>query len=317
MAVYTHLERSDFEELLAQYDIGALKSFEGIRQGVENTNYHLFTDKGRYILTVFEKRVKESDLPFYFAFTSHLTRNGIICPDAVRAQDGAILKKTHGKSCAIINFLEGHGVEPTDITPRMCGQLGALVARMHEAGTEFEMYRKNDLSVAGWKALADKINARSEEVQAELQNEIARELKYLSDSWPANMPVGVVHADIFPDNVFAKDGNIYGVIDFYFSCSDFLVYDLALVVNAWCFDDRHNFVFERWEELLKGYESVRPLTDQEKKNFAVIARGAAMRIMMTRLHDWVFHDKAALVTPKDPKEYLAKVRFHRDNTLFT
>lgn len=316
MAVYTHLDKADFESILQQYDVGTFESFEPIRQGVENTNYHVFTTQGRYILTIFEKRVNAADLPFFFAFTSYLTDNGIVCPSALKDRDGKILNILNNKHYALISWLPGTDVATKDITPQLCEQLGRLVARMHRAACGFNQSRPNDLNVAGWKALAEKIGPLANNVADGLEMKIAQDLKKIQRDWPANLPSGVVHADIFPDNVFIKDDRIYGVIDFYFSCRDAFIYDLALVVNAWCFDENHHWVQQRWDSLYEGYKSIRPLNRDEKDSFQLIASGAAMRILMTRLHDWVFHDDAALVTPKDPKEYIKKLDFHRDHNLF-
>jgi homoserine kinase type II len=315
MAVYTKVSEEELRDFLEGYDLGQLASFEGIEEGVENTNYHLFTTKGRYILTLFEKRVNPSDLPFFFAFTDHLTDAGIKCPGALPDKNGKNIGELCSRPAAVISFLEGEGLEIADITADHCRQLGREAGRMHEAAAGFNMSRKNSVGLPMWKELAKKAAGRADEVEKGLADLISGELEYLENNWPSGLPEAAVHADIFPDNVFFKDGKISGFIDFYFTATEYLAYDLALVINAWCFDTGNSFVRERFEALMNSYEAVRSLNDKEIKNLSVLCRGAAMRILITRLHDWLYHPPDAIAKPKDPREYIEKLLFHQNDGL--
>lgn len=312
MAVYTSVSAEDLVPFLQQYDIGAPISHEGIRQGVENSNYHLYTERGHFILTLFEKRVKETDLPYFFAFTDHLAGAGVRCPKAVPDRKGSILNKLRGRPTAIITFLEGSGITTADVTDDYCAQLGSCVARMHASALNFKGQRANALSIAGWKELQEKIEDKADSVEDGLAALIKSEIAYLEHAWPQGLPRTSIHGDIFPDNVFFKDGKLYGVVDFYFSCTDFVAYDLAIAINAWCFDTDHRFVSSRYKALMNAYENKRALSAEENAAMPVLCRGAAIRFLMTRLHDWVFHDPKNYVKPKDPKEYIKKLRFFQE-----
>jgi len=313
MAVYTQISETELQEFLGHYDAGVLKRFSGIAQGVENTNYKIETDKGSFILTLYEKRVDQADLPFFFAFTAHLAAHGIECPETLRGQDGALTRSIAGKSAALITYLCGKDVQAAEITPTHCREIGLCLAQMHEASLSFQQSHENSLSLAGWKKLAGLTAEKADTVESGLAQLIADEISFLDDYWPApeSLPRAVIHADLFPDNVLFADGKVSGVIDFYFSCSDFLAYDLALVINAWCFDRDNRLNDECWEELRNAYQAKRPLNKDEENFLSVLCRGAALRILLTRLYDWINHPAGALVQPKDPKEYSAKLRWHQ------
>ncbi|NCC21300.1 MAG: homoserine kinase [Alphaproteobacteria bacterium] len=311
MAVYTKVPEDALRSFLRQYDLGELRSCEGIEQGVENSNFHLFTTSGRYILTLFEKRVDEKDLPFFFAFKEHLAKAGIACPSAVDSRKGTAINVLCGRPAAIVTFLEGGDVKPANIAVSHCAQVGEAVARMHLAARNFPLTRVNSVGLDAWKSLASRTASHADDVEPGLARFIADELRFLEANWPRNLPRAAVHVDIFPDNVFFHEGQFAGIIDFYFAATDFLAYDLALVINAWCFDPENRFSEARYDALLNAYESLRPLTEEERANMTLLCRGAAMRILMTRLHDWVFHPPGAVVTPKDPAEYIEKLRFHQ------
>jgi len=315
VAVYTKVSEDALKEFLSHYDIGELQSYEGIEQGVENTNYHLFTSQGRYILTLFEKRVDPESLPFIFGFVKHLREHGITTPDAVEDKQGHFLGALENKIAAIVHFLEGQGADKQEITPDRCQQVGAELAKMHKTAQDFDKKRKNDLSLEGWKGLHAKTKDRADEVEKGLGDMIEAELKHLERFWPQgfpkSLPSGVIHADLFPDNVFFKGGFLSGVIDFYFACTDFYVYELAITINAWCFDDKNLLRKDCMNSMLQGYESVRSLNDTERSHLSLFCRGAALRFLMTRLHDWVFHNPEDFVKPKDPGEYIQKLKFHQ------
>lgn len=315
MAVYTAINEAQLLDFLAGYDLGTLKRFEGIRQGVENTNYHLYLSGGRFILTLFEKRTDPADLPFFFAFTDHLARRGVLCPRALPGTDGAAIRALAGRPAAIITYMEGTDVAPAAITPAHCAAVGDMLARMHGAAASFVGARNNALGLAGWESLAARTAAQADDVIPTLRGLIATELDYLRGAWPVDLPRGVVHADLFPDNVLFDRMDIGGVIDFYFSCTDFYAYDLAIVINAWCFDHTGIFRQDRLTSLLGAYESLRPLSAAERAALPDLLRGAALRFLLTRLYDWVNHDPAAVVTPKEPHEYFAKLVFHQNERI--
>jgi homoserine kinase type II len=309
MAVYTEVDDEALDEFVARYDIGRVVSCKGIAEGVENSNYLLQTDQGPFILTLYEKRVAPEDLPFFLNLMHHLAASGVKCPVPVTTRDGQMLQSLAERPAAIITFLQG--MWPRRVTPTHCGLLGQALAGLHEAGTSFAQTRANDLSVGGWKSLFAECEDHADDVAEGLHEEIGTELSYLESQWPVDLPVGVIHADLFPDNAFFLDDAFSGVIDFYFACTDFLAYDIAICLNAWCFEADGAMNVTKAHHLLAGYEEVRHLTPDEKDTLPLLARGAAMRFLLTRLYDWVNTPDGALVRPKDPAEYLHKLRFHR------
>ncbi|MSP82709.1 MAG: homoserine kinase [Alphaproteobacteria bacterium] len=310
MAVYTDVGAEDLEAFLADYDVGRLRSFKGIAEGVENSNFLVLTDRAPFILTLYEKRVEPADLPFFLGLMHHLAARGVPCPTPIRARDGESLRDLCGRPAAMVSFLSG--VWPRRILPGQCAALGGALAGMHQAGADFSLRRPNNLSVAGWRLLFAGCEARADQVESGLRAELARDLADIAESWPVGLPSGVIHADLFPDNVFFDGETLTGLIDFYFACNDFLVYDLAVCLNAWCFERDLQFNATKARMLLNAYARVRPLSPAEVAAIPLLARGAAVRFLLTRLYDWLNQIEGALVTPKDPREYLAKLRFHRD-----
>lgn len=316
MAVYTPVSEDQLQAFLKNYDLGALQSFEGIESGTSNTNYHVHTDEERYILTLFEeKRTDINALPFFFAFALHLANKNIHCPCPLPDRTGKLFSTLAEKPAAFMTFLEGQDIKPAAVTPDICAQVGEMVARMHIGAEGFDMQRHNSMGMAAWKELAAKTTDQANDIEAGLGELMTDELAYLEQNWPDNLPRAVIHADIFPDNIFFKEGKIHAVIDFTFSCTDFLAFDLAIVINAWCFDDDCVFQQDRFDALIKTYQSVRVLTNSEKENLSLLCRAAAMRILSTRLYDWVFHDPDDFVQPHDPGEYLEKTRFHQNEQI--
>ena len=309
MAVYTEVGDADLEELLKQYDLGAVLSFKGIAEGVENSNFLLRTEAGNFILTLYEKRVAEADLPFFLGLMEHLAGRGIRCPLPVKARDGEALRRVAGRPAAIISFLEGVWVR----RPRTehCAALGRALAEMHEAGRDFTLSRANSLSRDDWRPLFELSRPRADTVEPGLEAFVQAELAFLETAWPGGLPQGVIHADLFPDNVFFLSNRLSGLIDFYFACNDLFAYDLAVCLNAWCFEQDNSFNVTKGRALIQAYEGVRALTTAERETLPVLARGAALRFLLTRLYDWLTVPAGALVTPKDPREYLRKLRFHQ------
>ena len=309
MAVYTEVTDDDVAAFLREYDLGEVVSMKGIAEGVENSNFLLSTTRGTYILTLYEKRVKRADLPFFLGLMEHLAERGIRCPTPIHGRDGAALRELCGRPAAIVSFLQG--MWPKRIDVNHCRKLGRAVAEMHEAGRDFPLRRPNDLGVDGWRPLLEACGARADEVEPGLAEELGTELAALERAWPENLPDGVIHADLFPDNVFFRRGELSGFIDFYFACNDQLAYDLAVCLNAWCFEPDNEFNATKARALLQAYQEVRRFSRAELQAIPTLARGAAMRFLLTRLFDWLNHPEGAYVAPKDPREYLRKLRFHR------
>ncbi len=312
MAVYTDVSDDELATFLAEYDIGRVIACKGIAEGVENSNFLLQTDQGLYILTIYEKRVAEADLPFFLGLIGHLSAKGVPCPLPVTARDGEALRRLVSKPAAICTFLQGNW--PRRQSPSQCEALGAALARMHLAGRDYPVRRANALSLEGWAGLVAETAHRADEVRAGLRREIIGEFEVLQDAWPEDLPNGVIHADLFPDNVFFLDDSLSGLIDFYFACNDALAYDIAICLNAWCFEHNVDFNITKARRLLAGYRRVRDLEPRELAALPILARGAALRFLLTRLYDLLNQVEGALVKPKDPLEYLARLRFHRQVT---
>lgn len=309
MAIYTEVDDEALTEFVDEYDIGSVVSYKGIAEGAENSNYLLETDRGPFILTLYEKRVDPNDLPFFLNLMHHHARTGIKCPIPVTARDGEALRALAGRPAAIITFLQG--AWPRRITPAHCTGAGRAMADMHRSGESFSETRRNSLSLREWRPLFNSVSEQADEIAMGVGAEISAELDYLESEWPQSLPSGVIHADLFPDNVFFLNDEISGLIDFYFACTDFLAYDIAIGLNAWCFETDTAMDVTRARNLLAGYEEVRALSNDEKKMLPTLARGAAMRFLLTRLYDWVNTPGGVPVKPKDPAEYLHKLRFHQ------
>ena len=309
MAVYTDVAAEDLAEFLKGYDIGELLSYKGIAEGVENSNFLLHTSKGAYILTLYEKRVAVDDLPYFLALMTHLAEHGINCPLPVKAKDGEALHELSGRPAAIITFLEG--VWPRKPNATHCAGVGEALAEMHLGGANFAIRRANALSVSGWRPLFDAASHRADEVQPGLRAFLEAELDHLEANWPKDLPLGVIHGDLFNDNVFFLGDKLSGLIDFPFSCNDILAYDVAICLNAWCFEPDHSFNVTKARALLNAYGRTRPLSAAEQNALPLLARGAALRFLLTRLVDFLNVPPGALVKPKDPLEYVRKLRFQQ------
>jgi homoserine kinase type II len=310
MAVYTEVPDEALVTFLTGYDLGRVRSFKGIAEGVENSNYLLHADAGQFILTLYEKRVKESDLPFFVGLMEHLSARGVVCPQPVRAKNGEALGRLCGRAAAIVTFLDGVWLRRPKAVH--CGQVGEALARMHEAGADFtQFHRPNALDIGGWPPLVAAAAPRADEVAPGLEREMTAELAALQAIWPSGLPGGVIHADLFPDNVFFLGDALTGLIDFYFACNDSFAYDLGVCLNAWCFEPDGAFNVSKGMAMIRGYERRRPLTAAEVEALPILARGSALRFMLTRLVDWLNVPPGAKVTPKNPLEYLTKMRFHQ------
>jgi homoserine kinase type II len=310
MAVYTDVAADELAEFLSDYDIGELLSYKGIAEGVENSNFLLHTSAGSFILTLYEKRVARSDLPFFLGLMTHLASRGIDCPQPVQNRSGEALSALGGRPAAIIHFLEG--VWPRKPNAAHCAGVGQALAKMHLAGRDFGMVRGNALSVSGWRPLFEQAASRADELQHGLRDFIRAELDHLeSNVWPKNLPLGVIHADLFPDNVFFLGERVSGIIDFTFACNDMLAYDVAICLNAWCFESDCSFNVTKARAFLGAYGRERKLSLAEQDALPLLARGAALRFLLTRLVDFLNVPEGALVRPKDPLEYVRKLRFQQ------
>lgn len=312
MAVYTDLTDDELDALLAAYDLGAARAFKGIAEGVENSNFLLETEAGRFILTIFEKRVATADLPFFMAVMETLAQKGFPAPQPMRTRGGDLLCEVRGKACAIVTFLTG--VSPKRPNAAQCRAIGVKLAEMHRALDGFAMTRANALAMDAWAPIITPRLALAEELRAGLADSVTADLAALAAAWPTGLPRGVIHEDLFPDNALFLGDAVRGVIDYYFACEDALAYDLAVCINAWAFEPDRSYNLTKGQALIAGYESVRPLSPEERAALPILARGAAMRFFATRLRAWDDTPPGALVRPKDPLEYADKLAFHRRAT---
>ena len=309
MAVYTDVTDEALFAFLAAYDLGAVLSFKGIAEGVENSNFLLNCEGGHLILTLYEKRVNAADLPFFIGLMEHLAAKGLSCPLPVKKRDGKALGELAGRPAAIVTFLDG--VSTRKPQAQHCFETGRALAELHLDAEGFALSRPNALSLDHWPALFQSCGDGADKVAPGLAREIASELDALQRQWPCDLPQGVIHADLFPDNVFFIGEKLSGLIDFYFACNDALAYDLAICLNAWCFEADASFNATKGRALLQGYESRRKLNKEERLALPILARGAALRFLLTRLYDWLNVPPGALVRPKNPLEYLDRLRFHQ------
>jgi homoserine kinase type II len=309
MAVYTEVSFEDLEVFLADYDLGAPLSFKGIAEGVENSNYFLQTERGAFILTLYEKRVRADDLPFFLGLLEHLAARGIACPLPVRSKKGSQSARLGGRSAALLTFLNGLSLRRPEAAH--CAAAGAALAALHDAGKDFSIKRPNALGADGWRALAEACVSRADSVQDGLGALIETAHAELLARWPRNLPAGIIHADLFPDNVLFMNGEVSGLIDFYFACNDAYAYDLAVMLNSWCFESDGAYNVTKGKSLIAAYRRERKLSEAEIEALPILAGGAALRFLLTRLYDWPNHDPAALVRPKDPRDFAKRLRFHQ------
>jgi len=309
MAVYTEVNDADLARFLSHYDLGRVLALKGIAEGVENSNYFLHTERGNFILTLYEKRVAERDLPFFLGLMEHLAGHGLNCPQPVRNLDGEALGRIAGRPAALVTFLDGMWRRNPSV--RCCASAGNALGKLHRAGAGFAGNRANTMGLEAWPVLFQESEPHADELQPGLAAEIAKELALLAQNWPRHLPRGIIHADLFPDNVLFLDDEVSGLIDFYFACTDQLAYDVAICLNAWCFEPDGSYNITKALAFLSAYEGIRRLTADEAEAFLVLARGAALRFTLTRLVDWLSVPANALVQPKDPREYIQKLRFHQ------
>jgi homoserine kinase type II len=308
MAVFTPVSDVELDHFIAGFDIGRVISSKGIPEGVQNTNYLVTTETGRYILTLYEERTEVSELPFFLGLMEHLSQGGISCPTPLHDRYGRALVELNGRPAALVSFLDGTWIRHPEA--RHCEAVGAALARLHLVGQSFAMQRQNDLGPIGWRPLYERFSARADDIALGLGQLIGTELAHLDARWPKRLPTGVIHADLFPDNVFFVNGEYSGLIDFYFASTDVLAYDIAICLNAWCFEPDLTFNIKKSAALLAGYQRVRSLEPAEVAALPILARGAALRFLLTRAHDWLYTAETALVTKHDPLAYSRRLNFH-------
>jgi len=318
MAVYTKINSEDLSNIERNFNIGKIISFAGIAKGIENTNYLLKTKKNKFILTIFEKRVKTSDLPFFMNLMDGLYRLKIKCPRPIENKNKRYIFKIKKKNASIVTFLDGK--DKKKLSNLNCFEVGKNITKLHLASKKLKIYRKNSLSVNSWKPLLNKIDKRINKIQKNLTETIEQELALIKKNWPKNLPKGIIHGDLFIDNIFFKKNKFYGFIDFYFSANDFLSYELATCINALCFKKKNRkFMLDKnkFSNLMNGYQTVRKLSNSEKLMFNILCRGSAIRYLLTRSYDYLNTPKTAIIKIKDPKEYFQKLIFHKNVNSFS
>ena len=311
MAVYTKVNSKEINYIEKNYNIGKVKSFTGIKKGIENTNYLLKTKDKKFILTLFEKRVDKKDLPFFMNLMDKLNKYKINCPKPQKNNKGSFLIKIKNKTASIVSFVEGK--DKLKLNSNDCYEIGKNIAQLHKASKKIKLYRKNSLSLKDWPKLLNKIGNKSKIISPNLSNLMKNSLLQIKNKWPKNLPNGIIHADLFIDNIFFKKNKFHGYIDFYFACNDFLMYEIAICINALCFDKKNNkFVFnkKKSKNLIKGYSKIRKFSDKEKKSLNILCRGAALRYLLTRTYDYLNTPKSAVIKIKNPREYMEKLKLH-------
>ena len=311
MAVYTRVNSKDISYIEKNYNIGKIKSFTGIKKGIENTNYLLKTENKKFILTLFEKRVQEKDLPFFMNLMEKLNKHKINCPEPQRNKKVGFLIKIKSKTASIVSFVEGK--DKLKLNSKNCYEIGKNIAKLHIASKKIKLYRKNSLSLKDWPKLLNKIGNKSKIISPNLNGLMKDSFLEIKNKWPKNLPNGIIHADLFIDNIFFKKNKFHGYIDFYFACNDFLMYEIAICINALCFDKKNNkFVFnkKKSKNLIKGYSKIRKFSDKEKKSLNILCRGAALRYLLTRTYDYLNTPKSAVIKIKNPREYIQKLKVH-------
>ena len=308
MAVYTKLKHQEVRQFLEQYNINNFKDYKGITEGVENTNYLIKTSEQDYILTIYEKRVDENDLPFFIKLLSYLSENKFPCPKPIANKNNEKINRIKNKNAALVTFINGQS--KNKITSEECFEIGKITAQLHEITKKFDINRKNNLSIENWESIFEKTIKQKIDLDESIIKKTKNYLNFLKDKWPKNLPQGIIHADLFPDNIFFTNNKVSGIIDFYFACNDFFAYEIAICINSLCFDNNSTFNMTKAKNLIDGYTSIRTLSEDEKKYLPILSMGAAMRFFLTRLYDFYHTDNKADVKIKDPFEYLKKIEFH-------
>ena len=317
MAVYTKINTNDLTLFLKNYSIEKVNNFLGIKEGVENSNYLLNTKNKKYILTIYEKRVSKNDLPFFMELMNTLNKSNFRCPKPILNYKKKYIGKIHNKPAAIVSFLEGKA--KNELSPEDCFEIGREIAKFHKITKKISIKRKNSLSVNSWVKIFKKVESRCAAIEKNLDLKIKNSLSEIKGNWPKKLPSGIIHADLFPDNIFFKNNKFSGFIDFYFSCNDFYALEIAICFNALCFDGPKNnlsFNVTKAINFMNGYSQIRKITNDEKKYIKVLSQGSALRFLLTRVFDSLNTVEGAIVKVKDPVEYLVRLEFHKNSKNF-
>ena len=315
MAIYTKLSENNLKEFFLKYNLGKLLNYKGIQEGIENTNYFIQTDKGKFILTVYEKRTEEKDLPFFMGLMRNLFDANFPSPEPIINKNGNYITEISGKKAAVVSFLEGSAKK--NLSPDNCHEVGIQAAKLHVITKNLTGKRENSLSVNSWKKIYKNVQKDCSRIHSNLARIIERNLDEIESNWPKNIPSGIIHADLFPDNIFFKGNNLTGIIDFYFSCYDFYAFEITICLNALCFEgQKENLSFNvtKAKKFIDGYSTIRKLSEEEKKSLKILCQGAAIRFLLTRVFDYLNLKEGALVKIKDPIEYLKRLEFHNSVT---
>jgi len=313
MAVYTKLTKEELKDFFLKYNLGKLLDHNEIKEGIENTNYFIQTEKGKFILTLYEKRVEEKDLPFFMSLLRNLYDKNFLSPEPIINKNGNYISEIIGKKAAVVSFLEGNSKK--NLSPKNCYDVGVNTAKLHTISKNLQGKRQNKLSIKSWRTIYEKVKNDCTKIHKNLPNIIEKNLDIIEKNWPKNIPSGIIHADLFPDNIFFKDDKLSGVIDFYFSCNDFYAFEIAICLNAFCFEGRNDnlsFNVTKAKKFIDGYSSIRILQDEEKKSLKILCQGAAIRFLLTRVFDYLNLIEGAIVKIKDPVEYLKRLEFHNN-----
>ena len=311
MAVYTKLSEVELKEFFSKYSLGKLLKYKEIKEGIENTNYFILTEKGKYILTLYEKRVDEKELPFFIGLMRNLYDKNFPSPQPIINKNGNYISEVSNKKAAVVSFVDGEAKKI--LNPNECYQVGVNTGKLHSITKNLSGKRENKLSINSWRKIYNKVKKDCHKIHPKLTGIIQKNLDEIEKNWPKNIPQGIIHADLFPDNIFFKDNKLSGIIDFYFSCNDFYAFEIAVCLNALCFDgakENLSFNVTKAKKFIDGYSSIRKLTEEEKKYLKILCQGAAIRFLLTRVFDYLNLIEGAIVKIKDPVEYLKRLEFH-------
>ena len=311
MAVYTKLSDKDLKNFFLKYNLGELLNYKGIEEGIENTNYSIKTDVGKFVLTVYEKRVEEKDLPFFMGLMKNLFDANFPSPEPLINKNGNYITEIANKKAAVVTLLDGSVKK--NLNPDSCREVGIYAAKLHTITKNLAGKRENKLSINSWRNIYKNIQKDCSKIHPNLDKIIDRNLDEIENKWPKNIPSGIIHADLFPDNIFFKGNKLVGIIDFYFSCYDFYAFEIAICLNALCFEGKNenlSFNITKAKKFIEGYSSIRKLNEEEKESLKTLCQGAAIRFLLTRVFDYLNITKGALVKIKDPIEYLKRLEFH-------
>ncbi len=311
MAVYTKLSEKQLVDFFSKYNLGKLLNYKGIEEGIENTNYFIQTEKGKFILTLYEKRVEQKDLPFFIGLMRNLYDEKFPSPEPLINKNGNYISEVNGKKAAVVSFLEGEAKNV--LNPNHCYQVGVHTAKLHLITKKLKGKRENKLSINSWRNIYNKVKKDCSKIHPNLIDVVEKNLDLIERKWPTNIPKGIIHADLFPDNIFFKDNKLSGIIDYYFSCNDFYAFEIAICLNALCFEGKNenlSFNVTKAQKFIDGYSSIRKLAEEEKSSLKILCQGAAVRFLLTRVFDFLNLTEGAIVKIKDPVEYLKRLEFH-------